>query len=83
MLESPNVGRTGRTTLDDATYVRCLKSVKAWLKSASAIRNRELRELTGINYDQAIKFFARASKEGILERRGQSSSTHYVLSQER
>jgi predicted HTH transcriptional regulator len=73
----------GRTTLDDDTYVRCLKSVKARLKSAPAIRNRELRQLTGINYDQAIRFFARAAEEGILKRRGQASGTYYVLLEEK
>jgi hypothetical protein len=73
----------GRTTLDNDTYVGCLKSVKTWLKSAPTIQNRELRELTGVNYDQAIKFFARAVEERILKRRGRSSGTHYVLSKER
>ena len=31
------------------------------------------------NYDQAIKFFARATATGVLERRGVSRGTHYVL----
>jgi hypothetical protein len=69
----------GRTTLDNDTYLRCLKGAKAWLKDARAIRNRELRELTGINYDQAIKFFSRAADEGVLERHGQGGGTHYTV----
>jgi len=69
----------GRTTLDNDTYVRCWKRAKAWLRNAGAIRNRELRELTGINYDQAIKFFSRAAREGVLQRRGRGSGTHYTV----
>ena len=51
-----------------------------FLKQNTSIRNRELREVTGIGYDQAINFFNRAVLEKSLVRKGSTSGTHYILS---
>jgi hypothetical protein len=51
-----------------------------FLKTNLSIRNSKLRELTGIEYDQAITFFNRAILEKILVHKGHSSATHYILS---
>jgi hypothetical protein len=51
----------------------------AFLKKKPSIRNRELREVAGIDYDQAITFFNRAILEKSLVREGKFSGTHYIL----
>jgi hypothetical protein len=61
------------------TYAKCLNAVRGYLAKNPSIRNRQIRELTGINYDQAIAFFNLAVLERKLRREGQSSGTHYVL----
>lgn len=68
-----------RTKLSDKEYLSCMDEALAFLKAHASIRNRELRGVTGINYDQAIAFFNRAISEGRLLRMGHSSGTHYVL----
>ena len=67
------------TSLTDEQYNRCLKEVVVFLAKNPKIRNRELREISGIGYDQAIRFFKRATEDKRLVRKGSSSSTHYVL----
>jgi hypothetical protein len=67
-----------RTRLSDKTYERCMAATIRFLDKNPSIRNRELREITGIDYDQAINFFNRAIFENRLIRKGQSSGTHYV-----
>lgn len=71
--------RIGRTAITEEDYDRAFKLVTAYLKKASSIKNQTLRELTGLNYDQAIKFFARAVRTGPLDKRGHGSGTHYVM----
>ncbi len=68
-----------RTLLTEAEFLRALNEVKRHLRQEQSIRNTSLRDLTGLNYDQAIKFFNRAIEEGVLARRGKASGTHYVL----
>jgi hypothetical protein len=68
-----------RTKLTDSEYKRCLKVVERSLRTNQSIRNRELREATGMNYDQAIAFFKRATSERRLVRRGSAGGTRYVL----
>ena len=68
-----------RTLLTEAEFLRALNEVKRHLRQEQSIRNTSLRDLTGLNYDQVIKFFNRAIEEGVLERRGKGSGTHYVL----
>ena len=50
-----------------------------YLKTNSSIRNRDIREVAGIGYDQAIHFFNRAIAEKRLTREGSGSGTRYVL----
>jgi DNA-binding IclR family transcriptional regulator len=49
------------------------------LATEPEINNRTLRRLTGLNYDQAIKFFARMVEEGMIVRLGRASGTRYLL----
>ena len=67
------------TTLNDEHFENCLTVAVEFLRSNGSIRNRELREVAGIGYDQAIGFFNRATVEKRLVRRGIGSGTHYVL----
>ena len=46
-----------RTRLSEDTYRRCMDVALCFLKQNTSIRNRELREVTGIGYDQAVTFF--------------------------
>ena len=69
---------SSRTALSDSEYRRAVSEVVRHLSQNSSIRSTSLRELTGLNYDQAVKFFNRAIDEGVLVRRGKASGTHYV-----
>ena len=71
--------RHGRTGLDDEAYRSALVAVLDYLHTEERMTNAKLRALTGLNYDQAVKFFKRATSSGELERRGLASATHYVL----
>jgi len=51
----------------------------SYLKTNSGIRNRDIREVASIGYDQAIHFFNRAIAEKRLVREGSGSGTRYVL----
>jgi hypothetical protein len=66
--------------LSEANYVRCLQLASEYVAETGSIRNREIREVAGIGYDEAIYFFNRAVAEGQFERRGKASGTHYVRS---
>jgi hypothetical protein len=50
-----------------------------FLKSNSAITNRKLREISGLEYDQAIFFFNHMLRTGRLKRIGVCSGIKYVL----
>ena len=67
-----------KTTLSDDAYHRCRRLVVDFLGRNQEIRNRHLRELAGITYDQAIHFFNRAVQENCLMRKGKGSGTYYV-----
>ena len=69
----------GSTHLSEVEFNEGLKLVKSFLVENNEIRNRQLFEITEFTYDQAIKFFNKAIARGYLERRGKTSSTHYVL----
>ena len=71
-------GRCAARLTEEET-IRCLAEVRSFLKRQQTIRNRELREVAGIGYDQAIAFFNWALAKGFLVRKGTASSTHYVL----
>ena len=68
-----------RRRVSDETYNRCVEAALLFLKHNSSIRNRELRKVAGIGYDQAIIVFNRAMLEKRLLRLGRASGTHYVL----
>jgi hypothetical protein len=57
----------------------CWQQVNLFVKERGSIRNRQVRELAAIGYDQAIDFFNRALVERRLLRKGKSSGTHYVF----
>ena len=67
------------TTLTTEQYVRCWSLAEAFLKKHGSIRNKQMREIAGIGYDQAIGFFKRATGEKRLTRKGTASGTHYML----
>jgi hypothetical protein len=73
------VATPGRTYLSDIVYRQTLKAAARHLRTGGRLRNKNLRALAGLNYDQAIKFFNRAVAEGALVRIGRSSGTHYEL----
>lgn len=66
--------------LSEEAYARCLQIAIGYVAEFGSIRNREIREVAGISYDQAIHFFNRAIAEKHLERKGKASGTHYVRS---
>jgi len=50
-----------------------------YLNSKPSIRNRDIRALAAISYDQAIHFFNRAIAERRLIREGSGGGTRYLL----
>ena len=70
---------SGRTGLTDQNYVTALKAICEHFVTRDRITNLQLRSVTNLNYDQAIKVFNRAISSSGLERRGKSGGTHYVV----
>lgn len=66
-----------KLTQEEAREVEC--TTTRFLQSHSSITNRELREIAGINYDQAISFFNHMIHIGRLKRIGIGSGIRYVL----
>lgn len=58
-----------------------MNAVREFLKVNGSIRNRQLRESAGVEYDQAITFFNRAILDKVLIRKGRASGTHYILAE--
>ena len=50
-----------------------------FLQLNPSITNRKLRQISGVNYDQAIFFFNHMLRKRRLKRVGVSSSTKYIL----
>lgn len=67
-----------RTKLSDSEYICCLELAEGYLRSNASIRNREIRKIARISYDQAICFFKRATEERRFLRRGTGGGTFYV-----
>jgi len=67
-----------KSTLSNEAFNRCLQIAIDYLAQHGSIRNRQLREVTGITYDQAIHFFNRAIEANRLVRKGKGSGTYYV-----
>ena len=76
---NPKPSTDSRTRLSEKTFTRCMDAALVFLKTNPSIRNSKLREITGVEYDQAITFFNRAILEKSLVRKGRSSGTHYIL----
>lgn len=74
------VAEYGGRRLSEAAYARCLQIAIDYVAESGSIRNREIRDVAQINYDQAIYFFNRATAEGHFIRNGKASGTHYVKS---
>jgi hypothetical protein len=70
------------TALTPQQYEHCLQLAVPFIKANGSIRNKQLREIAGIGYDQAIKFFTQATVSGLLVREGLSSATKYVISKQ-
>lgn len=71
----------GRTALSEEQYEAAMRKVVGYLRNEERITNRALRALTGLNYDQSIKFFNLAVARGLLVRQGRASGVHYVQPQ--
>lgn len=72
----------GRNAITEEEYARAKSLVLERLSAGgpgATIRNRALRALTDLNYDQAIRFFGRMVQDGHLIRVGRGTNTHYVL----
>ncbi|MFT5029627.1 MAG: putative HTH transcriptional regulator [Candidatus Binatia bacterium] len=67
------------TKLSDSQFEECMGIALHYLKSNPFIRNRDIRAVASISYDQAIYFFNRAIAEKRLTREGSGSGTRYVL----
>jgi hypothetical protein len=68
--------------LPESTYQRCLQTAIQFLLERKSIRNRDIRDISGISYDQAIHFFNRAVAERWVLRKGVGGGTSYVLAKE-
>ncbi len=71
--------KSSLSRLSDSDFQKCMTVAITYLKTHSSIRNREIREVAGIGYDQAIHFFNRAISEKRLVREGNGSGTRYLL----
>lgn len=68
-----------KSSCDKADYGRAVKLTSEYLRTHPAITNRELRAISAVSYDDAIRFLGRMVDEGLLTRMGKSSGTRYVL----
>ena len=67
------------TRISDLQFEECMGIALHYLKTNAFIRNRDIRSVASIGYDQAIHFFNRAIAEKRLTREGSGSGTRYVL----
>ena len=65
--------------LSDEEFARARELVARFLAEHPSIANREFRELTQLNYDQAVTFFNRMIAAGCLVRGGKTTSTRYAF----
>jgi hypothetical protein len=72
-------GDSSRSKLSDSRFEQCMGIALHYLKSNPSIRNRIIREIASIRYDQAIYFFNRAIAEKRLTREGSGGGIRYVL----
>ena len=67
------------TRLTNHQFEECMDLALKYLNTNPKIRNRDIRAVAEISYDQAIHFFNRAITEELLIRMGNGSGTHYIL----
>ena len=67
---APSSALCPKTKLSQAGYQRCRLVAERFLKINITIRNQQIRQETGIGYDQAIHFFSRAVADKRLAREG-------------
>jgi hypothetical protein len=67
------------TALNESEFDRCIMIVLRYLETHAQVRNSDVRQITGITYDQAIYFFNRAIEVGKLKRHGRGSGTRYSV----
>ena len=79
MQMNKSAHESSRSRLSGSHYEECLAIARRYLKTHPSIRNRDIRQASGIGYDQAIHFFNRAILENQLVREGSGGSTCYVL----
>lgn len=77
-MSAPNY-ESSRSRLSEDDFERCVAAAVIYLQTNPSIRNREMREVASIGYDQAIHFFNRAIAERRLVRLGNGSGTRYML----
>ena len=71
--------RSSSTTLiADEEIAQVKKAVLKYLADHPFINNTLLRQLTGLNYDQAIRFFRLMVSEAVLRRTGKTRGTKYT-----
>lgn len=76
---SASKNEPSRSRLSEGDFEKCIAAAVTYLKTNPSIRNKEIREVAGIGYDQAIHFFNRAIAEKRLLRVGSGSGTRYVM----
>jgi hypothetical protein len=76
---SASADNSSPTRLSDSQFEECMHVALQYLESHPFIRNRDIRAVGSIGYDQAIFFFNRAIAEKRLVREGSGSGTRYIL----
>lgn len=66
-----------RTTLSESEYSHALEAARAFLDEGGWLTNTVIRQRAGLTYDQAIRFFKRATEAGVLVREGKAQATRY------
>ena len=69
------------TKLEPDEMDRVQKLVLLFLRENEFIRNKKLRDISGIGYDQAIHFFGNMIAAGLLKKTGTGAATRYSLTQ--
>lgn len=73
------VHKKTRTKLSEEEITKVKTLLLQYFTDNDYITNRELRDLSGISYDQAIYFFRQMINQNIVNRLGTKSNTHYIL----
>jgi hypothetical protein len=67
------------TTVTDQQYGMAVRLVDEFLSGHDSIRNRQLRAVSHLSYDQVIQVLGRMCSERRIEKRGSGGGTYYVL----